>query len=160
MPDNTANWAEALEAIGTCVGAVGTIGALIFLWLQVRDVSRGIAGSTYQNIYDQMMEIDRFFIEHPELKPYFYPDARGKKIEVNSDQLHSTVEMLVDYFDNVYHQQNSMPPHTFWGFSQFMRRVYQHSDVMQIFVREREEWYPADFVKHLRQKPDNNVKKD
>ena len=132
-----------------------TVTLLLVAW-QIINLRRSIYSSTYQRIYEQMIDIDEFFFNHRELKPFFYPDATGelKKIvdqegdetKISRDQLTSAVEMMVDFFDSVYHQKRVMPRKTFDGFAEFMREVYEHSTVMQDFITKRKNWYPSDFL--------------
>ena len=58
--------------------------------------------------------------------------------------------MVADFFDSVYHQQDSMPPLTYLGFQEFMRAVYSHSTDLQDYLQSREQWYPSAFLKSLR----------
>ena len=98
-----------------------------------------------------IIEIDRYFVENRDVKPYFY---YGKK--VNGEQPHirekllSIAEMLIDCFDNIYHQKDCMPPSTFDPFSAFMREIYQNSPILQELLSKREYWYPKKFTDHLK----------
>ena len=143
--------ADWVEAIGTWVAAIVIVGSLWFLWLQIRDLRRSIRSSTYQNVYQLMIDIDRFFVENPNLKQYFYD---GKELDtteqVNREKLFSIAEMLVDYFDNVYYQQDCLPANTFDAFIAFMRDIYRNSPVLREFLSSREHWYPKKFVEDLR----------
>ena len=132
-----------------------TLTLLLVLW-QIINLRRSIYSSTYQRIYEQMIDIDEFFYNHRELKPFFYHDATGEMKEIDDkgvdatkisrDQLTSAVEMMVDFFDSVYHQKRVMPRKTFDGFAEFMREVYAHSTEMQMFIEERKDWYPSNFL--------------
>lgn len=152
-------YADWFAAFGTWAGVVVTVLTLFFLWKQLRllkeqveDLRDSVHSATYQNVYELMISIDRFFIEHRELKPYFYPATTGGcHIYVNPDELASAAEMMLDYFDCVYHQRATMPENTFRGFSKFMRSVYEHSAPLKELVNNggRENWYPRDFIRHL-----------
>ena|SRR2546423_3462572 len=142
-------WAEVYAIIA---GDIITLFTLIALILEVRHLKKSIHSSTYQRIYEQMINIDRFFIRRPTLKPYFYD---RKEVETNNpaelNELFSIAEMLIDYFDSVYHQQDCMPEDTFPQFSAFMRDLCSNSPLLKDFLNERKEWYPEDFLKHLRE---------
>lgn len=156
---------EWIGAIATyVVGAAALIVAglsLYYLKLQIdlltkqlEDVKTSIQSSTYQNIYQQMIEIDRYFIEHPELKAYFYSTemkAEMPEDALEQEKLFSIAEMLVDFFDSVYHQKKCMPPKTFSRFSEYMKDMYQNSIVLRKFLTdEREDWYPDNFIEELK----------
>ena len=142
--------ADWVAAIATCVSAIAVVVALCFIWIQTRNLRRSIQSSTYQNVYQTMIDVDRFFAENPNLKPYFYGGKQvDTKEQVNRERLFSIAEMLADYFDNVYHQEACMPPQTFAGFSKFMRDTYQNSPVLREFLSERKDWYSKKFIEHL-----------
>jgi hypothetical protein len=148
MPD-LSGWFEAHHSI-LSIG-VSAISAVLIV-VQIYNLTRSIHGQTYQRIYELMIGIDRFFIDHPELKGYFYPDAEVRKeVTVERDKLFSAAEMLIDYFDNVYHQKGSMPPGTFEGFLAYMCSIYQHSGVLRQYLdlSGRKSWYPKEFLDHL-----------
>jgi hypothetical protein len=97
---------EWLIAFGTIALAIFTLGSILALIVQIRDLKKSIQSSTYQHVYERMIEIDLYFIQHPEDKLYIYGD---KSIEtdnpVEKARLFSLAEMMVDYFDSVYHQE-------------------------------------------------------
>jgi len=115
---------------------VGSIGiwfsgvTLWFVWIQIRDAKRGIKSSTYQNVAQGMIDIDKIFIEKPELKPYFYSKKASAQGELIYPRLLSAAEMFLDFFDNVYHQKSCMPIETFDGYTAFMRDIYKCSPVL------------------------------
>jgi hypothetical protein len=128
---------------------------------QLEDVKTSIQSSTYQNVYQQMIEIDRYFIENPELKAYFY--STEMKVEIPEDALQrekrfSIAEMLVDFFDSVYYQKKSMPPKTFSRFNQYMKDMYQNSVVLKKFLTdERKDWYTDKFIEELKDSKNSKV---
>lgn len=140
-----------VQAVGVWISAIIVGVSLWILWIQIRELRRSIQSSTYQNIYHMIIGIDKYFIENTDVKPYFY---YGRKVDNEQlrEPLLSTAEMLLDCFDNVYHQKDCMPPHTFDAFDAFMKEIYQNSPVLQELLTKRERWYPREFIEHLREK--------
>src|SRR5438128_1367147 len=64
----TAEWATFWAITAGSVFALCTLIALIF---KFRHLKRSVKSSTYKRIYDQLITIDRFFIENPGLNPIF-----------------------------------------------------------------------------------------
>jgi hypothetical protein len=125
--------------------------SLWFLWIQIRELRRSIQSSTYQNIYQMIVEIDRYFIENRDIKPYFYYNKEADSGQPHlREKLLSIAEMLIDCFDNIYHQKDCMPPSTFDPFSAFMKEIYQDSPILRELLSKREYWYPKRFVDHLK----------
>jgi hypothetical protein len=116
---------------------------------QLRDLVRSIQSQTYQQIYATMIEIDRFFIDHPEMKPLFYPGEQRDGSIIDGTKISSVTEMLVDFFDSVYYQEKSMPPNTFKAYWNYILDIYSHSEAIRDFINTNSKWYPPDFVKAL-----------
>src|SRR5882724_12676884 len=92
-----AEWATVWAIVA---GNVITLFTLLAVIMELRHLKKSIHSSTYQRIYEQMMRIDRFFIDNPSLKSYFY----GSKVPSTTnpselDKLASISEMMIDYFD-------------------------------------------------------------
>ncbi|PYS93729.1 MAG: hypothetical protein DMF64_03920 [Acidobacteria bacterium] len=150
---------EWLTAIGTLIIAALTVISIIILIFQVRDLKKSIHSSTYQHIYELMIQLDKYFIEHPDVKPYFYGGKELKDLEainpVEREKLLSIAEMMVDYFDSVYHQEDCMPQGTFPKFKAYIKETYRQSSIIQKFVEEHgEQWYPNDFISDLKGEPE------
>ena len=140
-------WATFWAITAGSVFALGTLIALIF---EVRHLRSSVQSSTYQRIYEQMITIDRFFIENPSLKLYFYgSDPPTSKNPIELEKMASVAEMMIDYFDSVYHQQDCMPDGTFPQFLRFMKDTCTTSQVFRQFVHCRRDWYPEKFRQDL-----------
>jgi hypothetical protein len=146
-------YSEWVGAIATCVGAIGTIVSLIFLYHQVKGLKSTIENSessSYLNMLELMVSIDRFFIDKPELKPYFYNNKEvDAKDPIEKDRLESVAEMMMDFFEAVYHQKGSLPVATFNAYKRYMRRIYEHSPVLKDFLGKNEwgQLYPEQFIR-------------
>ena len=92
------NW---VVAIGTSVTALVGIATLIFVVKELHHLGEHIRVASTNNIYTQMIDIDKLFVEKPDLKLYFYsnkiPDESMS--EQDREQLFSIAEILVDYFE-------------------------------------------------------------
>ena len=53
-------------------GNLVLFGSLVILGLQVRQGARATLASVYQAMNDNMLQINRLFIDRPSLRPYFY----------------------------------------------------------------------------------------
>src|SRR5438128_1020733 len=95
--EKAVHWAPVL----TLLISVVSVGLVLY---QIRKLIESIQSQTYQRVYELMINIDRFFIDNPKLKPYFYPGTNIESEEpAEKEKLLSVAEMMMDYFDNVYH---------------------------------------------------------
>lgn len=144
--------ADWVGAIGSCISALLALATLFILWRQLKDLNASVQGSTYQNIINQMLEIDRFFIANPKLKPYFYDGKDlGGADESERARAASVAEMLLDFFDNVYHQRELISEERYRAYYTYMTTLCGRSKVLQAQLDDSRDWYPPKFVCELRQ---------
>ncbi len=61
------NW-EALGAIGETIGALGVIGTLVYLAVQIRQNTKSLRASTYQAVLDSSRSDNELVLIHPHLE--------------------------------------------------------------------------------------------
>jgi hypothetical protein len=142
---------DTLKTLGSWTPILSLLVSVVSVMLvlyQIQNLVKSIHSQTYQRIYELMIQIDRFFIDNPKLKPYFYPNTSITLENVEKEKLLSVSEMMMDYFDNVYHQRACMPSHTFDGFREYMQSVFRSSEILRDYLAlsGREQWYPEDFL--------------
>jgi hypothetical protein len=73
------NWinsnAAGLQAVASCLGVPAVIFSLALLIRQVNQQTVATRATIYQNITSTMLEIDRYFVDNPNYRPYFYANA-------------------------------------------------------------------------------------
>ncbi len=77
--------------------------------MQTRYALQSVEGNIYSNITTQSLAEDEIFINHPELRPYFYA---GKVLEPNDPlkhQVHAAAEYVLDFFDSLESQLKKYP---------------------------------------------------
>ena len=77
--------------------------------MQTSYALQSVEGSIYSNITTQSLAEDEIFINHPELRPYFYA---GKELEPNDPlkhQVHAAAEYVLDFFDSLESQLKKYP---------------------------------------------------
>jgi hypothetical protein len=98
----------------------------------------------YKSTADAMLEIDRFFVLNPRLKPYIY---RGKSIPKNKaeyERVMSAAEMIVDYMELVMIIKNSLSENDNlpWdGADIYFKYIFESSPAIQDFWIRNRDWY-------------------
>lgn len=101
---STSNWILLASVIINGLAFVGVIVSLLLLrsqGLAQRDATLVVG---YQNMTAQMADMDRFFLENPALRPYFF---NGEELPSASDdraRVLAVAEMYVNLMDNVLTQ--------------------------------------------------------
>jgi len=65
-------WTEVAQAIAAITTAIASIGMLWVVNRQLRQANRSLKQSYHVSLYSANAEIDKVFIDKPELRPYFY----------------------------------------------------------------------------------------
>lgn len=151
-----ADWVNAYaawtSAIGTWVGSIVVIVSVFILQRQIRETRRTIESAAIQGAYDVWVGIDQFFVQHPELRPFFY---RAKPMDESLDEasrrkVEAAAEMILDCMANVFHQLPTLGPEEREAYGNFLKDRYQTQPALKQFVDEYEHWYPNTFIGFLR----------
>lgn len=135
-----ATWASTVALVLTFVA---------ILW-QLADIHHSIQGDTYQSISEKMIEIDMFFVEKPQLTPYFYS---GETLDENisleeQNRVRAAADMLADFFDDVFYQRELMPQGAFDSYGRWMKEVYSNSPLLREEIRI--DAYDEKFIDYLK----------
>ncbi len=145
--DTLAGWVEAL---GTWAQVILVMVSFGFVWYQIREVRRSLESSASSSIYQMMIDIDKFFVEKPHLRGYFYRDERIEQSDTKTkDEVCAAAEMITDWFYHAYQQRSSMPPEILQGYRNYMQSLYANSAALREYVTEHHDWYPAGFIKSI-----------
>jgi len=134
-PGNSAEWLTAIVALLT---------ALILIY-QLWDLRKTVQNQTYQAVYSEMLNIDRFFFENWELRRHFYEGQELAKDEKTQVQAGIVAELFCDLFDDVYHQRSTMPPKTFKEWRIYMGDLFEVCPTLKRTMELRLKWYPRDY---------------
>ena len=103
---------EKLSLVISFFGAL----SLIFIYSQTRliyvqtgQATVNMQASIYATIANQTLELDKIFIEKPELRPFFYDGVDIKENEKNYNQVMAIAEYHLDFFDSTMTQLGYIP---------------------------------------------------
>ncbi|MBI5301509.1 MAG: hypothetical protein HY868_05175 [Chloroflexi bacterium] len=143
---------ETLLAIAAVIQAlVGLIGvpALLYSLAQLRNQTREQTKATnatiYQNLEGTMIEIDRFFVDHADLRPYFYNNKEIAEEDSEYDRVLSTAEMMMDFADFVLTHRINMPDYPWVEWERYFQDIYVSSPALRKLWNEKQDWFLDDF---------------
>ena len=140
---STANWILLAGVIINGLAFVGVIVSLLLLRAQglaARDATLVIA---YQNMTAQMADMERYFLEHLDLRPYFFGGEEPPGAEDEHNRVLAVAEMYINLMDNVLTQcpaLNRAGIAADW--EAYFRGVYETSPVLREFwAAHGREWF-------------------
>jgi hypothetical protein len=101
---STSNW---IFLAGVIVNGLAFAAVVVSLWMlraqgaTQRDATLAVA---YQNMSAQMADVARFFVDHVELRPYFYDGRALPASDPERDRVLAVAELYVNLMDDVVTQ--------------------------------------------------------
>jgi len=93
-------WSFCISILGFALVVVG----LSINFYQTRKVAKSVAANILHSTANQVITLDRLFVEKPELRPYFYNCKPLDDKDDKSTQVQATAELMLDVFDVVADQ--------------------------------------------------------
>jgi hypothetical protein len=143
--------------LGVILGAViGGVFALKATKRQVEVMLLQSRGDVNERLYNQSLEIMRFFAENPELRPYFYDSKDLSKAPTDLEKLKvlSTAEMVSGFMELVSLQMAEQPEEIQPRWKAYIVDGYNSSPVLREHLATCVAWYADDFLRLL---PANSV---
>ncbi len=140
-----------LNTLVGCFGLVFVVVSLFFVFRQTRDLNRQTELATqasrvsaYNEVARQMMEIDRFFVENPQYKPYFYEGKAASKDQADYPAIASIAEWLADFMDSVFMLARTLPEYP-WDTTWYVYfcDLLKASPALHDYWKEHINWYPG-----------------
>ena len=123
-------------------GNLVLFGSLVILGLQVRQGARATLASVYQAMNDNMLQINRLFIDRPSLRPYFYGEQElTDESPEERERVEATAELFINFIDNVLTQMPLLPSNLAEPWRTYFSGVITSSPVLREFWQRRREWY-------------------
>ncbi|HXM50568.1 MAG TPA: hypothetical protein VN956_22190 [Pyrinomonadaceae bacterium] len=143
--------------LGVILGAViGGVFALKATKRQIEVMMVSARGDVNERLYNQSLQIMRFFAENPSLRPYFADnrDLSTCENELEKCRVLSTVEMVAGFMELVALQLAEQPAEIQPRWKAYIVDGYNSSAVMREHISTCTAWYAEDLLRLL---PPNQV---
>jgi hypothetical protein len=122
------------------------------IWYELRVTRKRQEEETYHRIFAYVLDVDRFFFDNLEVKPYIYEGAplpdTFREGSPDFSRLMTVAEIVLDLFVCAYLQFNTMPKSTREGWITFMRDIGASSELIRYYLCRNATWYVPSLV-HL-----------
>jgi hypothetical protein len=142
---STSNWIFLSGVIVNGLAFLGVIVSLLLLRAQglaARDATLVVA---YQNMTAQMADVDRFFVENLELRPFFFGGTEPPGAPHERDRVVAVAEMYINLMDNVLIQCQVLKRDGLAAdWQSYFLHVYETSPVIREFWAEHaSDWFQS-----------------
>jgi hypothetical protein len=137
--------------------ALALAAAVVAIWQgsllrkELQHSRRSTVTDLYFRVHSAMLEVDKFFVDRPELRPYFYENKRLPRSKRELDRLDATAEMLADLAESVVATVPRLEVISV-GWNRYFAFLYKNSEVLRRHWRENSDYYP-DSVREAFQAP-------
>jgi hypothetical protein len=138
--------------IGGIIGAVvGGVFALRAARQQIKVMVAQTQGSVHERLYNQNLELNRFFAEHPKLRPYLYENKELSKTETAEEksQVLSAADMVAGFLELVTLQMPEISENIRVKWRNYIIDQYNSSSVLREHFKAYEDWYAEEVLSLL-----------
>ncbi len=131
---------ELLYLVITFSGFVAVVVSLRILTRQAELLATTAKLATYASIANTPSTNKQIFIEHPDLRPYFYDKLEMAKNDPRYSQAQAVAEHLLDFFDGILLLENTAHwDKKFW--EEYIADCFRLSKILQHRLEDTKEWY-------------------
>ncbi|HEY2530521.1 MAG TPA: hypothetical protein VGJ20_21755 [Xanthobacteraceae bacterium] len=136
-----AQWLEMAQSVVAIVGFPVLILTMLMIWRQAKYAHHTAMSQVYQSTANSFATVQMYFVDHPELRPYFYD---GKRLDA-SDPEYVRVTAVAEFWLHAVHNltihRRYMGEYPWYVWEGSLRDVYNESPILQHFLREHPHWY-------------------
>jgi hypothetical protein len=144
---------EFLSLLVSAAGFIGLVITVRYLALQTRGSGHALESNTFGASANATFMINAIFIEHPELRKYFYDAEEHVPPQPQGDRVLGVAELMLDYFDYVLLQQQrsaELHSHNFWS-EQYLIDSFSASPILCDYLERKKSWYSDELTAVMRQ---------
>jgi hypothetical protein len=130
-------------SLGDFLSVLALAISLVSIVLSVRYTVRGSKASAYDRATDLFLEIDRIFIEHPEMRAYFYGNEKVPAGDPVVQRVEATAELILDVFEWVWRRQEELVQRDQEGWCTYILDSLRGSSALLDFHQLHTSWHPA-----------------
>jgi len=138
---NAGDW-NASGAGGTWAGALVALVGFVFVFLQLTRETREIQNQTKWQVYSNGLTTLNVFVDHPELRAYFYgDDLPVPENSVLKNQVFAAAEMLADHWESTMLSYDTLNSEVDALWRIYMIGIYCRSPALREFLKNENEGY-------------------
>lgn len=164
------------ESLSLAISVAGFTAVIISIGLLIRQAQEGtrqtklmsesLRNSAFYADANYMFAADDIFIDHPELRPYFYSGKDIRKDDLTYDKVIAVAEFLLDFFGCIllkiqhYPQDPQIWPCNWW--EEYIIDSFANSPILCEYLESVKTWYIPELMeakrkgeKRRQQKADN-----
>ena len=147
MPTDDAHmWTEQIQAFAAIAGVLVALLGFGLLFHQIRQLRQTIQAESHGRIYQHALEVQKLFVEHPDLRRFFYGREELKAGDRDYDKVLAFAELVADYLEHIMLQRPNVPSEVQKAWENYTGLMLTSSPVLRQVLIEHQGGYCRSFV--------------
>jgi hypothetical protein len=139
-----AQWLQGAQSVVAVIGLPILALTLLMIWRQAQYAHHAAMSQVYQNTANDFAIFQRYFMDNPEYRPYFY---EGRDIDASHPEylrVSAIAEFLLHAVHNLTIHRRYMQEYPWHVWERSLRYIYDKSPILRKFLHEHPDWYIDD----------------
>lgn len=132
---------ERYSLLVAIVALVLEIGGFIFVIVTLHQNTKALQRTVYVNASFWVIDLDKSFIQKPELRPYFYDNVPVKPGDKHYAEAVIMAELVVDTMDAFLEHRLGTGQNVHEGWINWMKEMLNQSPILRTYMAEHDSWY-------------------
>ncbi|MDV6297466.1 hypothetical protein ACWEQV_29080 [Rhodococcus aetherivorans] len=133
-----------ISLVAALIAVISAGIAALFGWWQTRRMDQSLEVVTYNGATDLTLQIDRIFIEYPELRPYFYEGQSPiDQDETLRQRVDAVSEFALDALECIWDHREKYTEMDRESWKIWINEFMASSPRMRGLYEDHTTWYPA-----------------
>ncbi|WP_330460543.1 hypothetical protein OIB37_28885 [Streptomyces sp. NBC_00820] len=117
--------------------------SVIAAWMATRVSAKTHETTSYHAGTDLFMEVNRVFVEHPEVRPYFYDGKELTEGDPNSNRVQAVAELMLDVFEWIWHRREGITEADRQAWADYVGQMFRLSPALRKYHLDHLAWHPT-----------------
>jgi hypothetical protein len=139
-----AEWLQVTQSVVAIIGLPILTLTLLMIGRQAQYAHHTAMSQVYQNTANDFSTLQRYFMDNPEYRPYFYD---GKSIDA-IDPEYVRVSAIAEFFLHAVHNltihRRYRQEYPWYVWEKSLRDIFNKSPILQQFLNEHPDWYTGE----------------
>ena len=136
-----AQWLQVAQSVVAIIGLPILIPTLLMIWWQALYAHHAAMSQVYQNTADNFATVQRYFMENPQYRLYFYDGKCLDRSDIEYVRISAIAEFFLHAVHNLTIHSRYMQEYPWHVWEKSLRDIYNNSPILQQFLSEHPDWY-------------------
>ncbi|HEU0316965.1 MAG TPA: hypothetical protein VFR49_06525 [Solirubrobacteraceae bacterium] len=125
---------------------LASLGSAVYTYALSRQARRSLKVTTYHDATALTLQVDRMFVDHPRLRPYFYdgaPVPTGSRQPDERNRVLAAAEFLLDVLECVWDHEDEYDAQDRRAWAEWIHDTFASAPACRELYLDKRDWYPS-----------------